>query len=659
MCGIAGAVYNSNSWPEFRPEVVENALDTIRHRGPDASGTKFFADASQTTGKSLRCALGHRRLSIIDLSEHGRQPLANEDETVWVTFNGEIYNYREIRERLVTQGHEFRTNTDTEVLVHLWEQYGESMVDHLRGMFAFAIWDTSTRTLFLARDRMGQKPLYFHKAEAGVLFASELKALMAMKPSLAKNVDVRSMALYLNYQYVPAPRSILEGVSKLLPGYSATWRADTSTFEQRRYWTPPFSELDSTKTESEWSSELRETMTEAVRLRMRSDVPIGAFLSGGVDSSITAGLMQSLSPEPIHTFSIGFENKNYDETHYAKKAAERLRTNHHVHIVNPSAIDMLPAITWHYDEPFADSSAIPTTYVSRIARKYVTVALSGDGGDELFAGYNRYAAVQLSKRIDRVPGLRSLFRSSIWNLLPRTGKQYSFFRRARRFAEGMAAPVARRYLCWVSHFDPTALHELLTPDYRDQLGEWTTASLLDDAYQLCPQRDDITQTCATDAQTYLPNDILTKVDIASMSASLECRSPFLDHHVVELAARMPMDLKMNRGRQKAILIDTFKDILPESIQNRSKMGFGVPIPDWFRAELRPLMEEMLLSDRSLSRGRFNPDVVRRYVQQHLDGTYDQACRLWNLMMLELWSRAFLDGDLPTGPDDPKLALPRN
>lgn len=644
MCGIAGLAWNVPS-AGVDDATLTRALEVIRHRGPDAYGTKHFGD-----GQPIGCALGHRRLSIIDLSDQGRQPLSNEDGTVWVTFNGEIYNYRDLRDRLKSAGHKFHTETDTEVLVHLWEEHGSSMVEHLRGMFAFAIWDDRKKTLFVARDRMGQKPVLLTRNGQSIAFASELKSLLTLRPD-CRELDAKAMALYLTYQYVPAPRSIFSGVDKLMPGECAVWDAATGNLAKRTYWTAPFVDEDNSRSPEQWSKDLREVLTEAVRLRMRSDVPIGAFLSGGIDSSITAGLMQSLSPEPIHTFSIGFPQKQYDETHYAREAAERLGTNHHVHTVDPSALESLPALVWHYDEPFADSSAIPTMYVSRVAREHVTVALSGDGGDELFAGYNRYEAVRLATRLDRVPGMSALFRAPFWKLLPKSGRQKSFLRRARRFAEGMAAPVSERYLRWVSHFDPNALDELLTPSMLKQLGGWSTASLMAEAYAMCPHRDVVTQTCATDVQTYLPNDILTKVDIASMAASLECRSPFMDHHVVELAARMPMDLKISGGRQKAILIDTFKDLLPQSIQTRSKMGFGVPIDHWFRNELRPMLKNVLLSDRCLDRGRFQPDVVRRYVHEHLTGTHDQHYRLWNLLILELWSRAFLDGDLPAGVEE--------
>ena len=399
MCGILGAVWTAAGTP-VNDEALSAGLHTLVHRGPDDSG-QWRLNREDGSG----VCLGHRRLSIIDLSEHGRQPLSNEDGTVHVTFNGEIYNFAELRHDLERAGHQFATDTDTEVLVHLWEEQGPAMVGRLRGMFAFAIHDARDGRLFLARDRTGQKPLLYAESEGGLLFGSELKALLTTRPQLRGDIDVRSLALYLTYQYVPHPRSIYGGVRKLPPGHTALWQ--DGRLDVRPYWEPPFAEEDRERTPTQWGRDLRETLTEAVRLRMVSDVPIGAFLSGGVDSSITAGLMQSLSPDPIHTFSIGFPNPQYDETAFAKLAAEKLRTNHHVHTVDPSALDTLPELIWHYDEPFADSSAVPTMYVARVARRHVTVALSGDGGDELFAGYNRYEAVRLAATIDRVPGLRA------------------------------------------------------------------------------------------------------------------------------------------------------------------------------------------------------------------------------------------------------------
>ena len=652
MCGILGAAWSSGG-PRTDEADLRRGLDAIVHRGPDDWGI-WSHDREDGGGGAI---LGHRRLSIIDLSEHGRQPLANEDGTVHVTFNGEIYNFAELRAQLAAAGHTFATDTDTEVLVHLYEEHGEAMVSRLRGMFAFAIYDSASGRTLLARDRMGQKPLLYAESDGGLIYGSEHKALLAARPQLRQTIDVKSMALYLTYQYVPDPRSIYAGVAKLPPGHLAVFEGGHLRVEE--YWHAPFEEEDTSRTPQQWSEELRETLTEATRLRMVSDVPIGAFLSGGIDSSITAGLMQSLAGEPIHTFSIGFPNPSYDETKYAKMAAEKLGTHHHVRIVEPSALESLPEMMWHYDEPFADSSSIPTMAVSKFAREHVTVALSGDGGDELFCGYNRYRAVTMASRIDRVPGLKTVFGLPIWKLLPTGGRQHSVLRRARRFAEGMSASASDRYLRWMAHFDPPALDELLTPHVKEQLGDWTTAQLLADGYALAANRDIASQTCAADVATYLPGDILQKVDIASMAASLECRSPLLDHHVAELAGRMPIELKLKPNRQKAILSETFSDLLPPPVVSRPKMGFGVPIDIWFRGELRPLLEDVLCGDRTLSRGWFRPDAVRQIVSQHLAGTHHQHYRLWNLLVLELWQRAWCDGPLPTSAADirPNLALP--
>ena len=647
MCGIVGIV---------RPREVAPGADgrlpamlaMLTHRGPDAGGTETIS-----AGDAI-AELGHRRLSILDLSDAGRQPMTTGDGRVWLTFNGEIYNYRELRDRLRSRGHQFRSETDSEVILAAYLEYGDACVEHLRGMFAFAVWDARRQgRLLLARDRMGQKPLHYRldPTTGELVFGSELKTLLAA--GVDRTIDLESMALFLTYQYVPHPRSILRGCRKLPPGHVAVW--ENGGLDVQSYWSAPFDEEVGDRPVGQWRTELRERLTESVRLRMRSDVPIGAFLSGGVDSSITAGLMQSLSDKPIHTFSIGFSTPEFDETRYAKMAAERLGTNHHVEVVDPAAMRDLDRLVWHYDEPFGDSSAIPTTYVSHYARQFVTVALSGDGGDELFAGYNRYRAVQLAGRLDRFPG-RWPFRLPIWKLLPRSGPQGAILPRARRFAEGLGATDADRYLRWIGIFSPDRLEWLLSEQTRTSLGEFTTYQLVRDAYDRCG-RDRVTRTCCADVHTYLPCDILTKVDIASMSASLECRSPFMDHEVVELAARMPIGLKLAGGMQKKILVDTFADLLPPAIQSRSKMGFGVPIGLWFRGELRPLVDEVILSDRALERGLLTPDAVRQLVDEHQSEAWNHQYRLWALLMLELWQRAWIDGPVPASIGDLDLDLP--
>ena len=632
MCGFAGA-----SWTHPGQAIDAATLDSmtsvLTHRGPDQSGAWFDAWT----------ALGHRRLSIIDL-DSGRQPLANETGSVQVVFNGEIYNYRELRDGLQGRGHRFATQSDTEVIVHLYEEYGDDCLDHLRGMFALAVWDVSRRRVLLARDRMGQKPLVYRKEPGRLLFASELKALLQV-PGAPRELDPISLDEFLTYQYVPHPRTMLAGYCKLPPAHKAVYLDGQLTVQ--RYWRPGYEEPIRDRSREDWQEALRETLTEAVRLRLRSDVPLGAFLSGGIDSTIIAGLMQEQSNTPIHTFSIGFPVKQFDEREHARVAAKHLGTTHHESVVDPSALEILPRLAWHYDEPFADSSAIPTMYLSEMTRGEVTVALSGDGGDELFAGYDRYRAVNLAGRVDRLPGpLRTLATSSAWRLLPASTRQKSLLRRGKRFAAALGKTPEQRYLDWVGIFAADRRRGLWTDDFRERLGSSNAATFLMDAYAECPDRGFVTRTTCADVLTYLPCDILNKVDIASMAYSLECRSPLLDHHVVELAARMPVSQKREGRRGKTILVDTFADLLPASIQSRPKMGFGVPLDHWFRNELRPLLEDILLDHTATSRGYFRPEAVRRLVDEHVSNRWDHSYRLWSLVCLEVWHRMYLDTSTP-------------
>ncbi|MBM82595.1 MAG: asparagine synthase (glutamine-hydrolyzing) [Planctomycetaceae bacterium] len=656
MCGIAGCCWTPVG-SVFSDSSLQRMLATIEHRGPDDSGTYF----SQREEGRAGAALGHRRLSIIDLGG-GHQPLANEDDTVWIAFNGEIYNYKELRGPLEAQGHQFRTSSDTETIVHLYEQYGVDCVDHLRGMFAFAIWDGRNNRLFLARDRLGQKPLFYCQQGDQFFFASEMKAIL-QAPGVSRELNHQALDHYLAYQYVPHPMTMLRGIHKLPPGHFAV--VENGQLNIERYWLPPFDEaitrelLDDRvdrasmipqplQSADEWKKQLRETLTESVRLRMRSDVPLGTFLSGGIDSTIIAGLSQSLSTRPIHTFSIGFPVKQFDETSYAREAAAFLGTDHHEEVVTPSALETLPSLIWHYDEPFADSSAIPTMYLSQMTRRDVTVALSGDGGDELFAGYERYQAVRLGNYFDRLPRpLRSVIAAKIWQrVIPTSIHQKSFTRRLRRLLEALSESPEHRYSKWIWYFDDARRRELYSPEFIDSLSDREPMHFLEDAYSQCRSRDFVTRTTCADVLTYLPCDILTKVDIASMAFSLECRSPFLDHRVAELAARMPIELKQKGRTGKQILIDTFADLLPPSIQQRSKMGFGVPLNYWFRDELKGLLQDTLLDDHSLGRGYFDPAHVRRLVNDHIEGRWDHSSRLWALLCFELWHWMYLDSSTP-------------
>lgn len=649
MCGITGGAWTKQSQP-LSSDVLIKMMDVIVHRGPDDAGIYFSPQDDQGTG----AALGFRRLAIIDLSG-GHQPMANEDETIWISFNGEVYNYRELKPELERRGHVFRTNSDTECLIHAYEEWGRDCVHHFRGMFAFAIWDDRKKVLFLARDRMGQKPLVYRLANGRITFGSELKSLLQI-PAAPRDVDLSAVADYVTLQYVPHPKSILRGYAKLPPGHWAEFHARTGEFVVTRYWEAPYRRpnvprIDSSKSPSPdvWKKLLRETLTDAVRLRMRSDVPFGAFLSGGVDSTIITGLMQQQSASKIHTFSIGFSEAKFDERSYAREAAEKLGTDHHEFVVEPSAIEALPKLTWHYDEPFADSSAIPTMSLSHLTRQHVTVALTGDGGDELFAGYDRYQAVDLASKFDRLPWfLRSAIAHPVWQNLPASVQQKSRMRRLKRFLAAVGQSPQRRYVNWVSIFDDARRPSLFSQEFKTALSGYDSASFLIDAYARCAETDFVHQTTCVDLETYLPCDILTKVDIASMAYGLECRSPFMDHPLVELASSIPRPLKLTGRKGKQILIDTFQNLLPASIQTRRKMGFGVPLDHWFRGPLRSMLTDTLLSQRSLGRGYFEPAAVRRMVEEHTTSKWDHSSRLWLLLVFELWHQKFIDSSsVPT------------
>lgn len=677
MCGIAGAAWTSRGLPLDEP-TLRRMTEVLRHRGPDDEGQWWSLQReaqpqsasdppsglspvhSPLSPPSAGVALGFRRLSIIDVAG-GHQPLSNEDGSVWIVFNGEIYNYREIRPELEARGHRFRTRSDTEVIVHAYEEWGVDALQRFRGMFALALWDDRRRRLWLARDRLGQKPLFYRQEPDRLLFASELKALLQV-PQAPRDLDPEAVDLFLTYQYVPHPRCILQGYHKLPPAHYALYEEGRLTLH--RYWRPPY-EADADPaafadsaladcdrwSDAEWRAHLRRTLTDAVRLRLRSDVPLGSFLSGGIDSTIISGLMQSLADRPIHTFSIGFPIESFDERRYAREAARHLGTEHHEYVVQPSAVAMLPQIIWQYDEPFGDSSAIPTMYLSQVTRQVVTVALSGDGGDELFGGYERYQAVRLASRLDRLPRcLRRLCASPLWQKIPTSTRQRAFGRRMKRFLAALGQPPELRYLRWIGIFDADLRRELYTSEFRSRLGAFDSGGFLLEAYAHADGRDFVTRTMAADVHSYLPCDILTKVDIASMTYSLEARSPFLDHHVAELAARMPLHLKLNDRRGKLILRETFHDLLPPSIQSRGKMGFGAPLDHWFREELKPLLHDTLLDQTARQRGILAPEVVARLVAEHQNGRWDHSYRLWNLVCLEQWCRMFLDRRATVGPE---------
>jgi asparagine synthase (glutamine-hydrolysing) len=628
MCGITGIVEAEGN---LTREAAEAMTEALRHRGPDDSG--LWSDG--------HCALGHRRLSIIDLSEAGRQPMSDESGEAWITYNGEIYNFQLLRKELESLGYRFRTRTDTEVIIKAYRQWGVECVKRLRGMFALAIWDSQRRRLFLARDRVGKKPLFYAQSGKRFLFASELQAIVT-DSGVERRVDLTAIDEYLSWGYVPAPRTAFEGVFKLPPAHWLTLELKPSGPELRveRYWELEYGPKHKLG-EREAGEALREKLTEAVRLRMMSDVPLGAFLSGGVDSSIVVGLMAELSSQPVKTFSIGFEEVAYNELDHARRVARRCGTDHSEFIVKPDALRVLPKLVRHYGEPYADSSAIPTFYVSEMTRSRVTVALNGDGGDESFAGYERYLANRVAEWMRLVPGGRwpALALSRV---LPDSTDPKSRLRRAKRFLSVAAKPQASRYGRWVSFFSEESKRELYSPDLRSLINghrpeDWV-ASLFDRSQGLDP----VDRAMAVDVLSYLPYDLLVKVDITAMANSLEARSPFLDHEVMEFAARLPVDLKLRGKQSKYLLKRAFADLLPPENVNRRKMGFGVPVGHWFRGSLRPLLEDALLSEQLARRKYFDASVVRSMVTDHIDGRADHSFALWNLLMLELWHREFID-----------------
>jgi asparagine synthase (glutamine-hydrolysing) len=610
MCGIAGFVLSRA--PADLPTIT-TMCDRIRHRGPDDEG--FHIDGS--------CAIGMRRLSIIDL-QTGHQPIANEDGSIWVVFNGEIYNYESLRQRLRTQGHRFATASDTETLVHLYEQEGAAGLERLRGMFAFAIWDSRKRRLFMARDRFGKKPLYYTRLPGGdFYFASELKALKI--PQIPLAIDRDALKLYFQFNYIPDPHTAFLGIRRLPAGSWLTYDMD-GTLKQDRYWRlPPPATEPGGVSEHHLSDRVRSTFDEAVRIRMIADVPLGAFLSGGLDSSSVVASMALQSDEPVKTFSIGFEEAEFNELAYAGLVARKYRTDHHELIVRPDSVALVQQLVRHFDEPFADSSAIPTFIVSQLAAAHVKVVLTGDGGDELFGGYTSFQDVQRQRIFDRLPQPIRYLMSAIADVLP-------YSTRGKNYLRIISRPSALdRY--FESNYNPYFLRQrLLQPDW---MLPPTSEALLDD-YLLPRGTDVLSQAMYFEATANLTGDMLVKVDRMSMAHSLEVRCPLLDHELAELAASIPMSLKIRDGQGKFILRRALGDRLPPELLSRRKMGFGVPLAAWFRGPLQPMLMDTLRSPRFFERGIVSSEFVHQLLQEHQVGRRDNSHWLWALLMLEAW-----------------------
>jgi len=632
MCGITGAIW-TDPQQAIESSLLDRMTDVLTHRGPDDRGT-YLSPYQQRPPYQAQpgVALGHRRLSIIDVTG-GKQPMPNEDETVWVVFNGEIYNYPQLRQRLEGAGHDLRTESDTEVIVHLYEDIGVECLQHLNGMFALAIWDAPRRRLVLARDRLGQKPLVYCLQPGRLLFASELKSLLQV-PGVSRDLDLSAIDDYLTFQYVPHPKTIFSEIRKLPPAHYAV--LEDGTFDIQSYWDPDFSRQVDLPIE-EYIEQLQATIQSSVELRMRSDVPLGTFLSGGMDSSIVAACMKRAKNSSIQTFSVGFPVAQYDETSYARLVADHLKTDHREFKVVPDCVDIVSKLVWNFDEPFGDSSAIPTWYLSEWTRQHVTVALTGDGGDELFAGYDRYQAVRWGQRFDSLPyALRMLLANRLWQKIPASGRQKSASRMFQRFISALRLPPMRRYMEWIEIFHEAQRAELYTEDFLRQLPPSDPASFLSAAWRRAGNRDDVTRASLGDVTTYLPCDLLTKVDIASMAHGLECRQPLLDHRVVELAAQIPVQHKLGRRCGKRILWKAHQHMLPKDIGTRSKMGFGVPLGHWFRHELRDMLHDTLLGSPRRTDFILDGRAIAKLVQEHQDQVFDHGARLWALLVLELW-----------------------
>lgn len=622
MCGIAGKLY-FNAQQQIHSTEIELMLNQIKHRGPDDSGIECFGQA----------ALGQRRLAIIDLSPAGHNPMSNHDQTVWITFNGEIYNYQELKPDLIKKGYKFKSQTDTEVIIHLYEEYGEDCLQYLRGMFAFAIWDTKQQKLFIARDRVGKKPLKYFMNDSFISFASELKAILA-DPSVPREIDDVALHHYLTLQYVQHPHTGFKGIQKLPPAHYLV--AQHGKVEIKRYW-----KLDYTKklnlSETEWKERILTELDTATRLRMISDVPLGAFLSGGVDSSAVVAMMAKHSTQPVKTFSIGFKEENYDETEYARMVAKQFSTDHTELIVDAkSSVDLFPKLAWHYEEPFADSSAIPTYYVSELTRKHVTVALNGDGGDENFAGYHRYTYYLHSRKYDHIP---LWIRRQIIAKGAHLAKQllpFNFFNQASRFADSLTHDAVYRYYYLVCYFTNEEKHNIYSPKFLESMRSIDTANMLVGLAKESGTQDPLDKILYTDFNSYLPNALMTKVDIAGMANSLEGRSPLLDHVLLELSAQIPSHLKIRNGEKKYIFKKSLEGMLPNEILYRRKMGFGVPLEHWFRDELKDYMYDIILNGQGISRGYFERDKVKRLLDAHVNKNQDYSNRIWVLLMLEHW-----------------------
>ena len=644
MCGIAGR-FNYRSGAPVAAAMVTGMCNLLAHRGPDGDGV--WIDGA--------IGLGHRRLAIIDLSPAGRQPMLTAEQDLAITFNGEIYNFLELRRELEGRGHRFKSRTDTEVMLAAYREWGVDCLRRFRGMFAFALWDEQRRMLFIARDRVGKKPLHYMVDGNGLAFASEPKAFLA-DPSFTPEPNLEALSAFLSYQYVPSPLSAFKGVHKLPPAHYLTVRDGRVT--THRYWKLSYAKKQRLS-EEDACTELLARLREAVRLRLVSDVPLGAFLSGGIDSSVIVALMARLSDGPVKTFSIGFDEEEFNELPYARLVAKRYRTDHHEFFVRPDAADIFPRLVWHYNEPYADSSAIPTYYLSQLARRHVTVALNGDAGDENFAGYRRYVTRRPTRHFDRLPSAVRRTVARLARVAPAPRQSDSILFRGRRWLRRLSDTPEGRYSRALMMFDPELKTDVCEPAFLDASGGQAASEFLMDAFRISDAPEFVDALLDVDVNYYLADCLLVKVDIATMAHGLEGRSPMLDHEFMEFAASLPADLKLRGETTKYIFKRAVRPLLPDEIIDRPKKGFSVPLDAWFRNELRELSGDLLLDGRLAQRGYFRMNRVRQLLQEHWDGTASWQNQLWTLLMLESWHRMFIDArplEAPSAPSTLAIAI---
>ena len=631
MCGITGwaSLDARTPPPDGAKQLLHSMCERMTHRGPDSEGLLV----------STGVALGMRRLAIIDLVT-GEQPVFNEDHSVAVILNGEIYNYRELRADLEKRGHSFRSASDTEVLPHLYEEYGKEMVQHLNGMFAFALWDSRRQRLFIARDRFGEKPLYWGIFNGALLFASEPKVLLA-HPGVRPALNLQALRQYLSFDYVPAPLSIYEGINKLPAAHTLTLEDGEALVET--YWCLSYKTRQPVPSEAEAAERLQELLADAVRMRLVSDVPLGVLLSGGVDSSAVTALAVRASSEPVKTFSISFSESSFDESSYARRVAKYLGTDHHEERLSSNlAANLIGEIGSWMDEPFSDPSLVPTYLLSRFTRRHVTVALGGDGGDELFAGYPMYRGHHWAAVYSKLPGaLKSGLIEPLVRMLPVKTKNLSLDYKAQRFVLGSKYDYVTRHHVWFGSFTPEQQEHLLTSE--------ALAASDGDIYrharrmvEECDAENMTERMQNLDTRLYLAEDILTKVDRASMAVSLEVRAPFLDPHVAEYAASLPVNYKLRGGKSKYVLKRAVADLLPPFVTRRSKKGFGVPVAEWLKGKLKPLARDLLSPDRVRRAGVFNPEYIMRLQDEHERGEANHRKLLWTLLMFEMWHESFVE-----------------